>query len=308
MKESKPATSNSRQKWSHMNPNSTFKVSIDRITIIADYLTQKFDRIARDTFLKLPFIVESGDGFKVIDNSTELVNEGDNQLVEQVAYINVPRFQENKIRIDFNPNHSMDSEAGKWLLDFIANLESKHFTRCDIAFDIFNYEDAKNYRVWNFGQSQNLYFDRNLRLETAYFGAPSSKKQIRMYNKLIEQKRRHKNVPFNIENWWRLELQLRGKSIDAYPYEVKNMLANYYYPEWQSVENPSHKAIVYAMCHEPSIYSTVSKSTQKRWRRIFQASEKHNELALALAEVFVENLRSIDYQLHDIFNRFDVEI
>ncbi|OJI11607.1 hypothetical protein BJI45_00765 [Limosilactobacillus reuteri] len=62
------------------------------------------------------------------------------------------------------------------------------------------------------------------------------------------------------------------------------------------------------MCHEPSIYSTVSKSTQKRWRRIFQASEKHNELALALAEVFVENLRSIDYQLHDIFNRFDVEI
>lgn len=54
MKENKPATSNSRQKWSHMNPNSTFKVSIDRITIIADYLTQKFDRIARDTFLKLP--------------------------------------------------------------------------------------------------------------------------------------------------------------------------------------------------------------------------------------------------------------
>ena len=197
-------------------------------------------------------LFRSGDGFKIVDNSAINVSNGDvnNDLKEQVAYINVPRFQENKIRIDFNPNHSMETDAGEWLLSFIAKLEAKHFTRCDIAFDIFNYFDAINYRVWNFGQSQNLYLNRNLKLETAYFGAPSSSKQIRFYNKLVEQKKRHKSVPINIEDWWRLELQLRGKNINDYPSEVKNMLANFYYPEWQSVKVPSQKAIVYSMYRE----------------------------------------------------------
>ena len=314
MKENKPAPSNSRLKYSHMSfkdnfsPNSEFRVSIDRITVIGDFLTAKFDRIARDEFLKLPFIEAFGEGFRVIDNTAMSVNDETNKITEQVAYINVPRFQDNKIRIDFNPNHSMDTEAGKWVLDFIAKLETKHFTRCDVAFDIINYDDVINYRIWNFGQSQNLYLDRNLKLETAYFGAPSSSKQIRMYNKLLEQKKRHKDVPININNWWRLELQLRGKVIDNYPEEVKNMLADFYYPEWHSVKNPSHKAIVYSMYNEPSIYSSVSKATQQRWRRIFKSSERHNELAVILAKVFVSNFNSLNYQLHDILNRFDVSI
>lgn len=318
MVEKKPASSNSRQKWSHMNfnktfsPDAEFKVSIDRITIIADFLTERFDRIAREEFLNHPFIVASGEGFKVIDTSADSVNEeevADNsKMIEQVAYINVPRFQNDKIRIDFNPNHSMHTEAGEWLLNFIARLETKHFTRCDIAFDIFNYEDVINYRIWNFGQSQNVYLNRNLKLETAYFGAPSSNRQIRMYNKLVEQKKRHKSVPINIKSWWRLELQLRGKSIVNYPDEVKDMLTDFYYPEWQSVVNPSHKAIVYAMSKEPSIYSSASKSTQKRWRRIFKSSNRHNELAVALADTFVKNFDSLNYQLHSILNRFDVNI
>ena len=57
MVEKMPASSNSRLKYSNMNfkdtfpPDATFKVSIDRITVIADYLTQKFDRVARESFL-----------------------------------------------------------------------------------------------------------------------------------------------------------------------------------------------------------------------------------------------------------------
>ena len=315
MIEKKPAPSNSRQKYSHMNfkdtfsSNSEFKVSIDRITIIADFLTEKFDRIARDEFLKKPFIIASGDGFKVIDNTATSVNdESNDDMVEQVAYINVPRFQQDKIRIDFNPNHSMETKAGRWLLNFIAHLETKHFTRCDVAFDVFNYDDTINYRIWNFGQSQTIYLDRNLKLETAYFGSPSSCKQVRMYNKLLEQKKKHKEVPINISSWWRLELQLRGKVIDNYPDEVKKMLSNFYYPEWQSIDNPSHKAIVYSMYNEPSIYANVSKSTQSRWRRIFKSSERHNELALVLAQLFVDNFNSLNYQLHSILNRFNVNV
>ena len=86
------------------------------------------------------------------------------------------------------------------------------------------------------------------------------------------------------------------------------MLADFYYPEWHSVKNPSHKAIVYSMYNEPSIYSSVSKATQQRWRRIFKSSERHNELAVILAKVFVSNFNSLNYQLHDILNRFDVSI
>ncbi|XIP48085.1 replication initiation factor domain-containing protein (plasmid) [Enterococcus faecium] len=60
----------------------------------------------------------------------------------------------------------------------------------------------------------------------------SSERQIRLYNKKLEQENKRKIVPKEIETWWRLELQLRrGKATDwhAMVYESLNSFASPHY-------------------------------------------------------------------------------
>ena len=40
-------------------------------------------------------------------------------------------------------------------------------------------------------------------------GSRSSERQVRLYNKLLEQTKKKKIVPKEIDTWWRLEVQLR---------------------------------------------------------------------------------------------------
>ncbi len=71
---------------------------------------------------------------------------------EQVAFMEMPKFQTGKVRIDFNPNHGMASEGGVWLKDLLNKIPAKHFSRADVAVDIFNHDEIKNYEslaVWN---------------------------------------------------------------------------------------------------------------------------------------------------------------
>ncbi|MGC3176501.1 replication initiation factor domain-containing protein, partial [Enterococcus faecium] len=70
---------------------------------------------------------------------------------------------------------------------------------------------------------------------TAYWGSRASERQIRMYNKKLEQERKRKVVPKEIDTWWRLELQLRrGKATDwhAMVHESLDSFASpHYLPE-----------------------------------------------------------------------------
>ncbi len=63
-------------------------------------------------------------------------------------------------------------------------------------------------------------------METTYWGSSASEKQIRLYNKKIEQERRHGRI-VNLDSWWRLEMQLRGSKVEDYPELVAKMLENF---------------------------------------------------------------------------------
>ena len=91
-----------------------------------------------------------------------------------------------------------------------------HFSRADIACDIIDVPDEfiTQYPVVDPVSFKPIY-GRSGKLETAYWGSRASERQIRLYNKKLEQETKRKVVPKEVETWWRLEMQLRrGKATD----------------------------------------------------------------------------------------------
>ena len=284
------------------------RVSIDRITIVGNYASDRLDNDMRE-WLRKPFVQDVNGGIQVVDDSNCYQDDFGNRHAyvapEQVAFINSPKFLKDKIRIDFNPNHGLQSKGGQWLLKLIASIQEKHFSRCDIAFDLLNEPTAKDYQVWRFGTSKQVIMNRKGQMETTYYGSMRSGQQIRQYNKKIEQEARHGKT-INVENWWRVELQLRGNKVQDYPKLVQKMLEQFFIPKYKNVKNPSQQAMIYAMMNEPTIYGNASKATQQRWRKLLKETPTENRLSVEMAKKFVADFQRLEYELQSIMNRFNV--
>lgn len=287
------------------NNEELIAVSIDRITIVGDYLSTTFNKNYYEWQKKYDFVKPSGKGLKIID-TTDFVNSSSSRYGEQVAFIEVPRFQVNKIRIDFNPNHGLESSGGIWLLSLLKDIENKHFSRSDFAFDIFNNPRAHFYRVWQFGSKKNIYLDRKGELETIYYGASSSGKQIRQYNKLVEQSSKG-NEYINLSSWWRLELQLRSDYIGDYPKIISDMLANFYVPDYQSISSIQLKSTVFWLEHCPEAWGELNERSRTRYHKVFRDLPKENDLAIRMAQEFACQFDRLKYELELLMRRFNIE-
>ena len=180
-----------------------------------------------------------------------------------------------KFRLEFNPN-KITSELQKKLLNILLSyIKDVHFSRIDLAIDLYNY-NLYDYNIVDLNpRKKAYYYDRTGKLETCYFGSMSSNKFIRIYNKGVEQKVKDKN--FNIEvDWWRVELQLRDTYIDTYLTGFKDFLDGILIFKYYSVENLSFtdKACLDYLLKDISRLGLLSKNARTRYKRII------NELKL----------------------------
>lgn len=180
-----------------------------------------------------------------------------------------------KFRLEFNPN-KITSQLQKNLLNFLLSyIKDVHFSRIDLAIDLYNY-NLYDYNIVDLNpRKKAYYYDRTGKLETCYFGSMSSNKFIRIYNKGVEQKVKDKN--FNIEvDWWRVELQLRDTYIDTYLTGFKDFLDGILIFKYYSVENLSFtdKACLDYILKDISRLGLLSKNARTRYKRII------NELKL----------------------------
>lgn len=52
----------------------------------------------------------------------------------------------------------MNTPAGQWLLrEIIAKIQNKHYSRCDVAFDIYNDSEIQYYQVWRWGMTKKFF-------------------------------------------------------------------------------------------------------------------------------------------------------
>lgn len=302
-----PALSNSRQKCSNMR----LEVSIDRLTITGKVSAFAFEKAAQHWLDTVDFFQSAGDGgFQVLDYSNcdqdDFGHRHERVDPEQVAYIEMPKFSTDMLRIDFNPNHSMHTPAGRWLLDeVIGKIPERHFSRCDVAFDIYDQPQISGYRVWEFGISRKFFYGRGGDLQTAYFGSRGSRKQVRLYNKKLELEKRHGRY-VNASALWRLELQLRGSNVDDYVNQVRSMLEKFYAPDWRSAGSISNQMAVYALQKNPDLYSQMSHATKFRYRKMIRECKPDNSLSREMAFAFVDQYEVLEGTLQEMMRRYHV--
>ena len=125
--------SNSRLKYPNLgriDENDEFRCSVDRITLMAPLSVEAWEKHFFK-WLHLPFIETAGAGLQVLDYSNCDVDDFGNPhphvAPEQVAYMEMTQFQHDKVRIDFNPNHGMNSEGGLWLKDLLIDEANKGY-------------------------------------------------------------------------------------------------------------------------------------------------------------------------------------
>ncbi len=86
------------------------------------------------------------------------------------------------MRVEFNPNKLSHDEV-LWLKqNIISYLDDVSFTRLDLAFD-FEFDLNDYYALSDKSVKKTIFYGRNVKPETKYFGVRNSDRFIRIYNK-----------------------------------------------------------------------------------------------------------------------------
>lgn len=301
--------SNRRLKYQSLTLDLKMCWSIDRITIVGklkeniyyhtenDVLILKFEQLMR---------LNENNGFvkSVGQNGWQITDH----FGENIAYIEILKFHEGKGRIDFNPN-KINQFLTSSLKNFIHDLFlNPHFSRADIACDILNVPDdfIMQYRLVDPVSFKPIY-GRSGKLETAYWGSRSSERQIRMYNKKLEQETKRKIVPEEIDTWWRLELQLRRGKASNWHNMVLESLDSFSSPHYLPLDiKATERIMLKGLFYDHSEWSSLAKNTKKKYRDLLRLESKNDELTNHLRESFFECSNELKNELDTWLQGLDV--
>ncbi|MGX1437047.1 replication initiation factor domain-containing protein, partial [Mammaliicoccus sciuri] len=109
------------------------------------------------------------------------------------------------MRVEFNPN-KLNHEEMLWLKkNVIDYMEDDGFTRLDLAFD-FEQDLSDYYAMTDKAVKKTIFYGRDGKPETKYFGVRDSDRFIRIYNKKQERKD-NADVEVISEHLWRVEIE-----------------------------------------------------------------------------------------------------
>ncbi|GAA1259830.1 replication initiation factor domain-containing protein [Enterococcus faecium] len=294
------ALSNRRLNVQNLNTPLKLQWSIDRITIVGKLKENIYYHTPNDVLIlnfEQLMQLNEGNGFvkSVGKNGWQIVDKHD----ENIAYIEILKYQEGQGRIDFNPNKISQFLAGS-MKNFIHDLFLEpHFSRADIACDIIDVPDdfITQYRVVDPVSFKPIY-GRSGKLETAYWGSRASERQIRLYNKKLEQETKRKVVPKEVETWWRLEMQLRrGKATDWHNMvqESLNSFASLHFLPIDTT--PTDRIMLAGLMSDQNFWSLLSRNSKYKYRELLKEESQNDELTNHLRETFAESADNLKQEL-----------
>lgn len=322
------ALSNRRLKVESLPPFKLFW-SIDRITLVGTLKSFNFeiDRFVNadgeilfeaSDYTRFGHNMELPQAMAILESfrgAIKVKNDGSWNLVdkfgENIAYVEILPFADDegneKGRIDFNPNKIQEFLKTD-LTSFIKLvLDRPHFSRADIACDIYDLPDdyVMQYRVAD-PVSFRPYYGKGGKLETAYWGARSSERQIRLYNKRLEQSKKKQACYYDF--WWRLELQLRRSKADIWTETVYQTLDSFYSPLFFPLETKTtDKAMILGLHSDPSLFSELSKKTRLKYRNLMKKMAREDELTQHLKSSFSESVADLKKELESWLGLIEVE-
>ena len=170
------------------------------------------------------------------------------------------------MRVEFNPN-KLSHEEMIWLKENIIDyMEDDGFTRLDLAFD-FEDDLSDYYAMTDKAVKKTIFYGRNGKPETKYFGVRDSDRFIRIYNKKQERKD-NADVEVMSEHLWRIEVELKRDMVD-YWNDCFNDL-HILKPAWTTLEKINEQAMVYTLLHEESMWGKLSKNTKTKFKKMIK--------------------------------------
>ena len=280
----------------------TNQVSIDRITVSGELKAE---------YRELQRVMNAlGSSWELSDGVFRLIREYPNGDTENVAYYAENAFQAGSWRLDFNPNKLSDEEKleMKRAIDLLTDV---HFTRLDLAFDVFNNELGMKYRIYRPNVSQREYGVYTAQwtkaVETIYYGSNSSEQQIRQYNKLVEQTKKKMPLPDGVEHWMRLELQLRGRKPTEWVERAKGMLYDFRLPNYDRIKNKNDRMALFALEKGLLDWSDFSDKNKKARLRKLQKEQYDDTLARELFDLLIEHQERLHGELTSYLAEFDIQ-
>lgn len=280
----------------------TNQVSIDRITVSGELKAE---------YRELQRVMNAlGSSWELSDGVFRLIREYPNGDTENVAYYAENAFQAGSWRLDFNPNKLADEEKleMKRAIDLLTDV---HFTRLDLAFDVFNNELGMKYRIYRPNVSQREYGVYTAQwtkaVETIYYGSNSSEQQIRQYNKLVEQTKKNMPLPDGVEHWMRLELQLRGRKPTELVERAKGMLDDFRLPNYDRIKNKNDRMALFALEKGLLDWSDFSDKNKKARLRKLQKEQYDDTLARELFDLLIAQQERLRGELASYLAEFDIQ-
>lgn len=292
-----------------INNNIEYRLgwSIDRITLVGTITqTKNIDGTIRDLSSIMQDALDSG------MNGVEKLPKGwllRDRYNEQIAYIEYLNHDNTRGRIDFNPN-KLSEHVQSTLKDFIALIfEDVKFSRIDVACDIFNIpeEVIEQYQLIK-DVSTHTYRGRGGQLETIYWGSSSSERQVRLYNKLKERKKKRFGIVEGINTWWRFEAQLRGNTTKEWSESVNELLSYFTSPNFIpfDIVGMEKIALVALLEHPELIKEMGSAHTVAKYKKLIKRVVENDELTTAMVEQFEDDVNELKTNLDSWLGYIDV--
>ena len=170
------------------------------------------------------------------------------------------------MRVEFNPN-KLTHEEMLWLKkNIISYMEDDGFTRLDLAFD-FEDDLSDYYALSDKSVKKTIFYGRNGKPETKYFGVRDSDRFIRIYNKKQERKD-NADVEIMSKHLWRVEIELKRDMVD-YWNDCFNDL-HILKPAWSTLENIKEQAMIYLLINEEGKWGQLTRPTKTKYKNMIK--------------------------------------
>ena len=170
------------------------------------------------------------------------------------------------MRVEFNPN-KLTHEEMLWLKQNIIDyMEDDGFTRLDLAFD-FEIDLSDYYAMTDKAVKKTIFYGRNGKPETKYFGVRDSDRFIRIYNKKQERKD-NADVEISSEHLWRVEIELKRNMVDYWNDCFSDL--HILQPDWKIIKRISDRAMVFMLLNEEEEWGKLERRTKNKYKQLIK--------------------------------------
>ncbi|MEB6838092.1 replication initiation factor domain-containing protein [Staphylococcus simulans] len=168
------------------------------------------------------------------------------------------------MRVEFNPNKLTHDEM-LWLKKNIVDyMEDDGFTRLDLAFD-FEDDLSDYYAMTDKSVKKTIFYGRNGKPETKYFGVRDSDRFIRIYNKKQERKD-NADIEVVSEHLWRVEIELKRNMVDYWNdcFDDLHILK----PDYSTIEKASDRHTIMALLFDENEWGKLERKKKYRMKKL----------------------------------------